>query len=174
MRTFRICLEGKELPHETRVSPVFGHGKEAGISLAHLNAARMALEASVFPCLVLEEDATRCRPGSDIPVGEDWFWVGLSKFSMHGGRSGLWNHQYPTFDGVIDMVGMLALHGVVYGTPAGALRMIECASDALQRRVAIDVSVVDNSLAKAWDRKGFANPWFYQSGKYEWATRFSV
>lgn len=176
-RIYRIARPEHVLEGEVQVEPVWGHGREIGNSLAHLNAALVALREGVFPCVVLEEDA--CWIHRDIPFTceSPWMWIGVSKFILNEKNRGCWSETFPsvTKEGIVEMGRMLATHGLVYYSAEGALRMVEASvTGVLDRKMPIDVAVVIKCSGEGWSRPGLASPAVYQRGENEMATRFSI
>lgn len=156
---------------------VSGFSRIDNISKAHLNAAKTLLRRGVFPCMVLEEDAAFCRNPlrKNIPETFDWLWVGLSVYETNSeGKTVKSFGVSDPKDGLIDMGGMLALHGVVYGSPEGAKRMVLAAEKALREGIPVDVALVLLCRENGWKRKGLISPWVFQQGKNSNVTKIDL
>jgi hypothetical protein len=172
---FRMARAGGGHPGEILLSPVFGGGKVVGTAAAHLHAAQEILASGTFPCLLLEEDATWIDAAAKHPPPPlpPWLWVGLSKW--HIPESGGAVRRIPSAPGpVFSLGGMCGIHGILYGTPEGPARMIQCARHALRHNIPIDVAVIRISRRMQWDRPGYTRPWVYQAGRNRLATRFHI
>ena len=176
LKTYRICNSGKESYGETVIDPVIAETKSQGISMAHIRAMEEVLKDDVFPCLVLEEDATLMGDAGKIPDNsEDWLFVGLSKYALNRkGKAFKWETP-PTVDkGLIDMDSMLATHAIIYNNQSAAKRMLEFANNAVKNNRPIDVEIVLSCQREKISRKGLATPWFYQRGQNQSVTKFSI
>lgn len=176
LKTYRICSPGKALDGEEIIEPVSGETKMKGTSLAHMRAMEAVLKNNVFPCLVLEEDATWMSDRRTLPkTAEDWLFVGLSKYALDAkGKAHKWTAPPAVTDGLINMGGMLATHAIMYNDRSAALRMIECAKLAIESNKPIDVALVQYCQREKVSRKGLASPWLYQSGSNQPLTQFSL
>ena len=166
MATYRICSPKNARPNEVAINPVMTGNKVEGTTMAHMRAMMTIIENGQYPCLVLEEDATRTSFEAIMPNAPvDWLFVGLSQYTVENKEKGiLWTNPPVVCDGLIDMDGMCGTHAVIYYNKEAAIMMHECGLLALSLKIPIDVAVAKYCQSNGITRKGLAKPLYYQNG----------
>lgn len=147
--------------------------KAVGIAKS-FHALLSKLEKLNTPFIILEDDVeiANFEPVIDIPKNADAYYLGISSFGIYRGsgtrRISIQQHNDKTFR----IYNMLAAHAILYLN-----------NDYVKfLRKAIEFSIMiktnqDKARAetmKYWNIYAGKHPMFYQTGKYEAATKFSL
>jgi hypothetical protein len=149
--------------------------KAQGVALAHHKALSFALKNYSGPFIVLEDDVEFFRPipkKVPIPQGADAVYLGISSWGLKNGKGGLNIAVERRNEGLYRVYNMLAAHAIMY-TSEEYVRF-------LLKGIELFVGIPTNQdkmraeTMKYWNVYALGNPLFYQSGKYEKHTRFTL
>lgn len=148
--------------------------KASGVAKAHIAALKLALSECGGPFIILEDDVQIENLQEDITIPEDAdaMYLGLSTWGLRNGRGQVGISGEKRNGGVYRMYNMLAAHAILYVNHDYAQFILESIPIFLKMKTNQDKMRAETM--KYWNVYASKTPVFYQSGKYERYTRFSL
>jgi hypothetical protein len=148
--------------------------KASGVAKAHMAAIELALSECKGPFIILEDDVQiESMPAHiTIPKDADAIYLGLSTWGLKNGKGHIGISGEKQNGGIYRMYNMLAAHAILYVNNDYARFILESIPIFLKMRTNQDKMRAETM--KYWNVYACKIPVFYQSGKYEKYTRFTL
>jgi len=148
--------------------------KASGVARAHVAALELALFECKGPFIILEDDVEIENLAKDItlPGDADALYLGLSMWGLKNGRGEIGISGEKKNGGVYRMYNMLAAHAILYVNHDYANFILRSIPIFLKMKTNQDKMRAETM--KYWKVYATRIPVFYQSGKYEKYTRFTL
>jgi len=148
--------------------------KASGVARAHMAALELALSECKGPFIILEDDVEieSLKGEMTIPKDTDAMYLGLSMWGLKNGKGYIGISGEKQNGGVYRIYNMLAAHAILYVSHDYARFILNSIPIFLKMRTNQDKMRAETM--KYWKVYASKTPVFYQSGKYERYTRFSL
>jgi hypothetical protein len=148
--------------------------KASGVAKAHMAALELALSECKGPFIILEDDVQieGLPRDTTVPSDADALYLGLSMWGLKNGKGHIGISGEKQNGGIYRMYNMLAAHAILYVNNDYARFILESIPIFLKMRTNQDKMRAETM--KYWNVYACKIPVFYQSGKYEKYTRFTL
>jgi hypothetical protein len=148
--------------------------KASGVAKAHMAALELALSECKGPFIILEDDVQieNLPKGITLPQDADALYLGLSMWGLKNGKGHVGISGEKQNGGVYRMYNMLAAHAILYVNHDYARFILE--SIPIFLRMKTNQDKMRAETMKYWNVYAVKTPVFYQTGKYEKYTRFTL
>ena len=148
--------------------------KASGVAKAHMAALELALSECKGSFIILEDDVQIESPQKEItvPEGADAVYLGLSTWGLKNGKGQVGIAGEKMNGGIYRMYNMLAAHAILYVNHDYARFILKSIPIFLKMKTNQDKMRAETM--KYWNVYASKTPVFYQSGRYERYTRFTL
>ena len=148
--------------------------KASGVAKAHMAALELALSECKGPFIILEDDVQieGLPRDTTVPSDADALYLGLSMWGLKNGKGHIGISGEKRNGGIYRIYNMLAAHAILYVSHDYARFILNSIPVFLNMRTNQDKMRAETM--KYWNVYASKTPVFYQSGKYERYTRFSL
>ena len=158
----------------TKVPGIIDSNKKVAVAKAHMKALEIALRECDGPFIILEEDVELNHFSPEIRTlpNTDAIYLGISQWGLKDGRGQMKISVEPANNGFYRLNNMLAAHAVLYINHDYAQFLLD--SIPIFIEMGTNQDKLRAETMKYWNIYTTRKPMFYQMGRYEKHTLFTL